>query len=221
MYNGNKELYWSLIRTIRKKHNSAWLVDNCLWNSPLPIPYVTTRQYQERLCENGGLLLKQTTALRPLSRRSSCGSNFAYSCYDFYIKVIVVLLFINTITLKIRVSFSFKWKAGACTNCCFSSCHIDDKSCFLISESMEGINVEWSSRNGCMWTYVWFGFLPNRAEGTVYPDEFYVDQTRATLLHLETLGVPTACEDRSVKETEISRSLLGGHLFWFNQIYKL
>ena len=35
---------------------------------------------------------------------------------------------------------------------------------------------------------------------------FTWDQTRATLLHLETLGVPTACEDRSVKETEISRS---------------
>ncbi|XP_071499365.1 protein inturned-like [Diadema antillarum] len=34
------------------------------------------------------------------------------------------------------------------------------------------------------------------AEGVVYPDEFYVDQARATLLHLETLNVPSACEER-------------------------
>ncbi|XP_063956427.1 protein inturned-like [Lytechinus pictus] len=40
------------------------------------------------------------------------------------------------------------------------------------------------------------GGCASPAEGVVYPDEFYVDQSRATLLHLETLDVPSACEER-------------------------
>ncbi|XP_033095907.1 protein inturned-like [Anneissia japonica] len=35
-----------------------------------------------------------------------------------------------------------------------------------------------------------------RAIGNPSPDPFYVDQARATLLHLEAIGIPRACEDR-------------------------
>ena len=58
-----------LIRTIRKNTIADdWLT--IVFEIPASHTlrgYVTTRQYQERLCENGGLLLKQTTALRPQS----------------------------------------------------------------------------------------------------------------------------------------------------------
>ena len=33
-------------------------------------------------------------------------------------------------------------------------------------------------------------------EGKPPPDPFYVDQVRATLLHLETLNVPNTCQNR-------------------------
>ncbi|XP_038055337.1 protein inturned-like isoform X2 [Patiria miniata] len=40
------------------------------------------------------------------------------------------------------------------------------------------------------------GGCASKCEGTPAPDPFYVDQARATLLHLESLNVPDACEER-------------------------
>ena len=56
MDNGNKELYWVLIRMIGKNTIADdWLT--IVFEIPASHTlYVTTRQYQERLCENGGLL---------------------------------------------------------------------------------------------------------------------------------------------------------------------
>ncbi|XP_022079495.1 protein inturned-like isoform X2 [Acanthaster planci] len=40
------------------------------------------------------------------------------------------------------------------------------------------------------------GGCASRCEGIPAPDPFYVDQARATLLHLESLNIPVACEER-------------------------
>ena len=41
-----------------------------------------------------------------------------------------------------------------------------------------------------------FCVLSSSIEGKPPPDPFYVDQVRATLLHLETLNVPNTCQNR-------------------------
>ena len=87
----------------QKKNNSGRLVHNCLWNSRFPYPTSQPAwQYQERLCENGGLLLKQTTALRPHF------TTYKLYKHDFFISKQSLFYSWLTLTLKIRVSFSFK-----------------------------------------------------------------------------------------------------------------
>ena len=75
------ELYWILIRTIRRKHNSGRLVDNCLWNSHSPYPTSQPGSIKRDYVK----MAASCWSRQPQNRGSSCGSNFAFSCCRRYL----------------------------------------------------------------------------------------------------------------------------------------
>ena len=111
MDNGNKELAVNWGTHDQKNYNSRQLaVTFYTLKFPLSTPYVAIQRCRGRLWENGGFLLKSDDSI--VGNLSATTKSFARSRCASMIsgpESSVVWLLIKSITLKARVTFSFKY----------------------------------------------------------------------------------------------------------------